>query len=264
MHSEFSLALRDLWQGIARWRVWLLFGWQDIRVRYRRSTLGPFWISLSMAVTICMMGFLYSYLFKMDLHRYFPFLATGMLAWTFISTMLLESANVFVEANPYLKQVKIPYSVFLMRMIVRNFIIFLHNLIVVIPILFLLKVSVGWSIIAFMFGLVIIIVTAFFFSLLIALLNARYRDFSPIVGSLVQILFFLSPIMWPPNNLPADYQFVVNYNPVAQYVALIREPLLGHWPACHTFVLTGITTLAAAMLAIALFIRSRRRLIFWL
>ncbi|MBI5448427.1 MAG: ABC transporter permease [Gammaproteobacteria bacterium] len=264
MSSSLTLALQDLWQGIIAWRVWLLFGWQDIRIRYRRSLLGPFWISLSMAIIVASMGFLYSHLFKMDLRHYLPFLAGGMLAWSFISTMICESPVVFVEANPFVKQVKIPYSVFLMRMITRNFIIFLHNLLIVVIIILFLKVSINVSIISILLGLMIIMGSAFFVGLLVGTLNARYRDFNPIVSSFVQICFFLSPIMWPAENLPPRYAFFVKYNPVAQYVSLIRDPLLGHWPSFHAYALTITTMLVFAFASLALFVRCRRRLIFWL
>lgn len=264
MKSRFQLALQDGWNGISKWRVWLLLGWQDIRIRYRRSFLGPFWITLSMGIIIATMGMLYGHLFKVNLHEYLPFLAGGMLAWSFISTMVVESPNVFVDSHLFLKQVKMPYTIFLMRLITRNVIIFLHNLLVVVPVIIFLHVAINWSLLAVIWAVFIIATSAFFFALILGSLNARYRDVNPITNSIVQICFFLSPIMWPPQNLPEKYAYLVKFNPVAQYVALIREPLLGQWPNSYAFYFTLIFTLISGALAAALFTRTRHRLVFWL
>ena len=99
MSLRFALALQDITQGLLSSRIWLLLAWQDIRLRYRRSILGPFWITISMAISIYSMGFLYGNLFKMDLQQYFPFLATGLLTWTFINTVISDSTNVLIDAS---------------------------------------------------------------------------------------------------------------------------------------------------------------------
>lgn len=264
MSSRFQLAQADIVQGLKSWRIWLLLGWQDIRIRYRRSILGPFWITLSMGVIICTMGLLYGHLFKVNLQEYLPFLAAGMLAWSFISTMLIESPTMFVDSHLFIKQVKLPYTVFVMRMITRNTIIFLHNILIVVPVILFFHITIGWSILVAIWGLFLIMATAFFYGLILACLNARYRDINPIIASLVQILFFLSPIMWPPQNLPARYSYVVQYNPIAQYVGLLREPLLGHAPSLHTLLFTLGVTFFGTVLAVLFFVRSRHRIVFWL
>ena len=76
-----SLALRDIAEGLHRWRLWGLMGWQDIRRRYRRSVLGPFWLTLSMGVLVVTLGFLYGALFGIAIDDYLPYLTLGFLAW---------------------------------------------------------------------------------------------------------------------------------------------------------------------------------------
>ena len=117
----------DIQSGFSEWRMCLLLAWKDIRLRYRRSHLGPFWITLSMGITIYSMGFLYGNLFGVKLSHYFPLLAAGMLTWALISTLILESTAAFVEADAYLKQMKLPFSTFVLRILARNFIIFFHQ-----------------------------------------------------------------------------------------------------------------------------------------
>ena len=88
--SQTMLALADLMEGFKKWPVWFLLACQDIKLRYRRSVLGPFWITISMAITVYTMGFLYGHLFRSELQTYYPFLVSGMLAWAVISSIVLD------------------------------------------------------------------------------------------------------------------------------------------------------------------------------
>ena len=241
-----------------------MLAWQDIRIRYRRSMLGPFWITISMAITIYTMGFLYGHLFKMDLQVYFPFLATGLLTWSLISLLLMEAPSIFVESSDFIRQVKLPFTVYVMRVIMRNLIIFAHNTLALLPLFFFLHMPFGWSLLAIFLGLFIIALTALGYGMALGILNARFRDFNPIITSLVQVVFFLSPILWVPSSVPKRYYFAVAYNPFAQFVALIRQPVLGHFPSTHTFVVTILTMLIGLALAFFLLVRTRHRIVFWL
>jgi len=193
--SAWQLAWRDIFQGFKRWDVWLLLGWQDIRLRYRRSTLGPFWITLSMGVTIFGMAFLYGYLFKMDTRAYFPYLAAGMIIWNFFSTLIIEGTQVFLESAPYLKQIKLPFTVFVLRIMVRSFIIFMHNLVIMIPVMLYFHVVPTWDILFLVPAFLWILITAFSYIFILGILGARFRDVTQIVTSVIQVVFFITPNM---------------------------------------------------------------------
>src|SRR3712207_563712 len=88
--SQFELALADIVEGLKRWPLWVTLGWQDIRQRYRRSMLGPFWLTISMGILIGVVGVLYAALFRQDISVYLPYLAAGLMTWGLISTILLD------------------------------------------------------------------------------------------------------------------------------------------------------------------------------
>ncbi len=114
-YKNFQLAWDDILDGLKSWRIWLLLAWHELKLRYRRSTLGPFWLTLSMAITIYTMGILYGHLFKMDLTIYYPFLATGILGWNLISLTVNDATMTFVVADQFIKQMKQPYSFFIFQ-----------------------------------------------------------------------------------------------------------------------------------------------------
>src|ERR1700724_1163805 len=86
-------AWQDLLQGLLRWELWGRLGFLEVKRRYRRTIIGPFWSAISLGLFIGAMGTVGVGLWKQDIGTYLPYLATGMLIWIMISTMITESCN---------------------------------------------------------------------------------------------------------------------------------------------------------------------------
>lgn len=251
--------------AIARkWPIWLMLGSQDIKLRYRRSSLGPFWITISMAVTVCSMGFLYGHLFKADLNHYFPYLTAGIISWSFISTLLSESSNTFIESERYIRNQETFLSLFLLRLILRNSLVFLHNLLVLIPVFFIFHVGVSANTLLLIPGFLVIAANALFWGTALAVLGTRYRDFSQIITSVLQVVFFITPIMWTPNLLPANMQWAVQYNPFDHFLNLLRMPLLNQIPSLSSMVVGLSITVVGCLLYAVILNCYKHRVVFWL
>ncbi len=260
----FDLALRDLIEGIQSWRIWLLLGWQDIRLRYRRSVIGPFWITLSMAIMIYSMGFLYGKLFKMDLSTYYPFLAAGLISWTLIANVINEGSEAFFASRNFILEIKLPYSIYVLRVITRNIIIFLHNLVALVPILIFYKMPFDLvNFFVFWLNLILIFITGFIFAYLFAILGTRFQDVKQVIISFIQIFFLLTPVLWMPSMLPERFSFFAEYNPFYQVINLLREPLTGTIPSLFTYIYFFAFTTIGALCLIILLWRSRHRIAFW-
>lgn len=264
LKARMMLALSDIKEGAKKWRIWLLLAWQDIRLRYRRSFLGPFWITLSMAITIGMTGMLYGVLLNFRMAEYFPYFASGMLIWNLISILIMEGSNIFAESEHFLKQMKLPYSVFVYRFVARNFIIFLHNIVIFIPIMFLFHIKPTFYTLLVFPGLFLIIWNAIALGFILAIFGTRFRDITQVVNSLIQVIFFLTPIIWVPNMLPAKFQFAVKLNPIAQFLEMVRNPLLGLAPSFHAIWVTLTLSILSAVFAFIFFMRFRARISYWL
>ncbi|CAM4411200.1 MAG: hypothetical protein LEGION0398_MBIBDBAK_01254 [Legionellaceae bacterium] len=264
MTNRYVNVLSDFVKAIHHWRIWVLLGWQDIQLRYRRSMIGPFWITLSIIITIYSMGFLYGHLFKMDLKTYFPYLAAGFISWVLISSLIIDGTDVFIMSDTYIKQINLPLFCFVFRAIFRNIIIFLHNILAFIPLIFIYHVPINSKLLLIIPGLILIAINAASYCTILAIIGARFRDIAQIIASLVQVIFFVTPIMWTPQLLPEKYQFVVKYNPLAQFIELIRKPLLGQIVTLNTLIVTCALTLVGLVLMILLFARCRSRVVYWL
>jgi lipopolysaccharide transport system permease protein len=264
--NQKLLALHDFWDALKKWRIWFLLAYQDIKLRYRRSILGPFWITISMAITVYSMGYLYGHLFHTNLQTYFPFLVAGMLSWALISSTIMEQTEAFILAEGLVKQVKLPYFLYIHRVVTRNFLIFFHNILVIIPVLAIFHevAKINFYTLMLIPGLFIIYINAVCYGLVLAMIGARYRDLSQIIKSLVQVVFFITPIMWNPSTLPEKNRYFAVLNPFYAFVELIRTPLMGFAPTLLNFIIVGVITLIGILLCVMIFPRYRARIIYWL
>ncbi len=249
---------------VTRWPVWYMLGSQDIKLKYRRSSLGPLWITLSMAVTIYSMGFLYGHLFKANLALYYPHLASGIIGWALVSTLLLESTNAFIVSENYIRNQNNAMSQFIMRIILRNLLIFVHNVLVFIPIIFIFDISISFKLLLIIPGLLLIAVNTMFWGSLLAVFGTRYRDFTQIVASLIQVIFFLTPIMWMPKLLPEKYRWAVHYNPFNGFLNLVRAPLMNQLIDFTSLVVVLIATSLGFILYYFVMKKFKHRIVFWL
>jgi lipopolysaccharide transport system permease protein len=264
--TQKQLAWADLKEGIAKWPIWLMLAYQDIKLRYRRSVLGPFWITLSMAITVYSMGYLYGHLFHVQLEHYFPFLVAGMLSWTLISTILSEVTEGFVHSDGLIKQIKLPYSLYIHRIASRNIIIFFHNILVIIPVLIYYHqdTRLNWHSLLLAPGLLLIYFNALTYGLLLAMVGARYRDISQVIKSLINVIFFITPVMWSPEVLGQKHFYLIDLNPFYAFIELIRSPLLGVLPSFKNLLTILIITVFGFMMSFHLLTRYRARIVYWL
>lgn len=179
--SPWVLALRDVRDGVMNVRVWQMLAWYEIRQRYKRSVLGPFWLTISMGALVAAMGPLYGRLFNQDVSAYFPYLAIGFIVWQLISSLLIDAGQVFIVAQPYIHQVRMAFTVHVLRMIWRNVIVFLHNFVIVLVVLFWFPPKNGWLALTALPGLFLMLVNAVWIGLMLGVLCARFRDIPPII-----------------------------------------------------------------------------------
>jgi lipopolysaccharide transport system permease protein len=265
-YSSYQRALQDIIDGIKKWPIWFMLAKHDLYLRYRRSFLGPVWLTLSVAITIYSMGFLYSFLFHTALEHYLPFLATGMVSWLFISNLLTNACQAFVSSSGYMREVKLPYTLYLHRVACRGLLTFFHNLIALIPIYFLFPqtVQLHVSFVLIIPGLFVIYINAISYGLILAILSARYRDVSQVVSSMMRVVFFLTPVMWDPAKLPHKMQLISQFNPFYAFIQLIRAPLLGMVPSMQHLVLVFMMTVLGFIASFILLNKYRTRIIYWL
>ena len=260
--SQARRALFDLVEGARAHHLWYLLGWRDIRQRYRRSLLGPLWLTLSMGALVGALGFLYGMLLGVETAAYMPFLALGFIVWALISGVITDGCQVFINAESIIKQVGLPLSVHVYRLLWRNLLILFHNALVFVVVAAVFGVWPGWAGLLALPGLVLLCLNGLWVALLLGIVSARFRDVPPIVASIVRICFFVTPIIWMPELVPARAT-VLEINPFYHLVEVVRAPLLGEVPGLSSWIAVLCMTAGGWVLAFAFFRRYRWRIAYW-
>lgn len=258
-----TLAWRDLADGFARVWMWSALALQDIRLRYRGSMLGPFWLTISTLVMVVGMGVIYAQLFHQEPSTYLPFLTVGLIVWQLLNGMILEGCDTFLREAAVIQQVPIPFSIHVYRNVCRNFIVLAHNLVIVPLGLVIFSIPIGWDALAIIPGLVLIAINGVWIGLLLGMVSTRFRDVPPIVASFLQVLFFMTPIIWPPELL-GQWHPIATFNPFFAAIDVVRAPLIGVPTAPSSWImLVGVTVLGCGI-AFAAFARFRSRIAYWI
>lgn len=264
MITQYGIVLEDIREGLRCWPIWSRLGVREVRLRYRRTVLGPLWQTLSLGLLVFALGVIWSELWKMDMRVYLPFMCTGVLAWNLVSGLISDGCGAFVQAERFVKQMGVSYTMLTLAIVWRTFIVFAHNMAVYVPVAIYAGIQPTWASLLLLPALLIIAVNGVWAGLFFATVCSRFRDLQQLVASLMQIALFVTPIFWVPGGLGKGFAGFLDYNFLYHYVDIVRMPLLGKAPAAWSWVVVLIGTILGWAMALALFSRFRKRIAYWL
>ncbi len=260
--SRVERAKRDVMLGLRSVWLWTALAVQDLRLRYRGSMLGPFWITLSTAVMVVAMGGLYPYIFRINTTQYLPYLVCGLVVWQYMSVIIADGCQTFIIGAGMIQQVRLPFSVHACRIVFRTLLVLAHNAVLIPIVLLFTQTITTASIVLLVPALGLYAVVSFGLCILLGMLSARFRDVPQIIGSVLQIAFFVTPIFWSADSM-GRLQTVVELNPLFAFVDITRAPLIGKPFAPYSWAVAIVTTVLICSLAGVLFVRLRGRIAYW-
>lgn len=267
----FARAFADMRLGWSQRELWLMLGLQDIKQKYRRSVIGPFWITIATGVMATALGLLYSVILDQDLAYFLPHLTVGLIIWGLIQGCILEGSEIFIANEGLIKQLPAPLSVHVYRLVWRQVLLLAHNLIIYVILIAVFWSShhLTWSSLMAIPALGLLIINGLWAALLFGIIATRFRDIAPLLTSIVQMLFYITPIVWTTKvfegrlDTGAGRAKLAEINPLFHYLDIIRSPMLGEpVEAYHWYIVLGLTVLgwAAALLVMR---KYRSRVPYW-
>jgi len=254
--SAFNLRDFDRWATLA---------WIDTILRYRRTVLGPWWMTLSTGVMIGSVGLLWGAIFGSELASYLPYFATGVIIWTLISGSLKEGCDVFTQAGSLIKSVPTPLIVHVHRMLARQLIVLAHNAVLIVLLWAIFRWPLGWSVLLALPGLIILFIALGGSTLILGILCTRFRDIPQIIAAILQLLFLLTPIMWMPESVRGkSVSPLLDFNPFYYLLEIVRGPLLSKPPEVYIWLVAGGLSLISLLAGHALYGRFHHRVAYWL
>ena len=260
-------AAEDLLGGLRRRELWGRLGWLDVKRRYRRTTIGPFWTSITLAIYVLTVGTVGAAIWHQNIYDYLPFLVSGMIVWTLVSSIITKSCSLFIAGQALFRNIRFDYSILAYALIWRNFLVLLHNFAVYFLIVVVLKpVAPQVHRAACVPGVShLVLLNGVWVSLLFGMICLRFRDVPPLViDSALQISMLITPFFWPADTLTGVKRFVfVDFNPLYHVVDVVRGPLLGQVPDAISYGVMIVMTAGGWWLTYAVFKRFRKRIAYW-
>ena len=254
-----SAAWRDLTRGYGQRQLWLQLGWQDIKQRYRRSTLGPLWITIATGAMAVALGLLYSLLFQQELSYFLPHVTVGLIIWGFISGCVKEGSTVFIENEGLIKQLPSALSVHVYRLVWRQLLFLAHNMVIWVILVAVFRPDLGWDFFLAIPALALLVVNGVWVTMFFGIVATRYRDVAPLLDSMIQLVFYMTPIVWTTKTLEdqggavAERARIAELNPLYHYLEIVRAPMLGQSvDAYHWWVVLACTAVGLLLAFVAL------------
>jgi len=255
----------DILKGLLHWRVWGRLGFLEIRRRYRRTVLGPFWSAISLGMFVAALGSVGTGLWNRPVEEYVPFLAAGFVVWALIAAILSESSSLYHGESSKFGQVQLEYSLLAYALLWRNLIAFAHNLslYIVVCLIFAPHLLQPFALFAIP-GLLLVLINAAWVVLLLGMFALRFRDVGQLVSSVVNIAMFITPVFWLPDALSGTKRFIfVTLNPLYHLIDVIRAPLLDRFPAKESYIFVGLLALLGWTVTYLVFSKFRKRIAYW-
>jgi lipopolysaccharide transport system permease protein len=253
----------DFAESFRRVRLWTTLALNDIAGRYRGSVLGPFWITLTTAAFVVGIGIVYADLMHVPPQKYVPWMATGIVLWNLISAVITEGSNAYIEGAGIIQQTNIPLPVFIWRVVLRDLINFGHQIVVIfaVALYFHYFLRINWPLA--LFGLLLLTINVSWMGFTAAIISSRFRDMHQVIGTVLQLLFFLSPVIWIPSEM-SKVNKILEANPMYHMLDVVRSPLMGNPPSVHSIVYLLVMSIAGWIFTFGLFAAVRRRIVHYL
>jgi ABC-2 type transport system permease protein len=261
--SPFVVSFRELREAMLLAPVWLHAGWIDVVWRFRRTRLGPFWHTLSLAAFVLVMGVIWSSILHQDPFQYFRYVAASMIIWSLVASFITEATGILVAGQSTALSMRFPFVAFACAHVWRSLILFAHHFVFYIAVIVFTLYSPGWTVFYAVPGLLLIVANGVWMSLLSGIICLRWRDVIPATGSAMQIAMFVTPVFWPKDMLGPKLAFAADFNPLYHLVRIMRDPLLGVTPPLESWLWVLATLISGSVITCWVYGKQRDRMSYW-
>lgn len=266
MIKHFLSAVRE---GIAdvqeAWdirQIWGNLAWFEIKARYKRTKLGPLWITLSTLIMLGAMGPLYAKLFNKEVGEYYLYISCGFIFWNYFTSNITENAKVLHESQGMVLSYGFPISMYIIKTVFRNIIVMMHNIGIVVLAIVIFSKHFGVNSLGFLAGFGLTVINMFFIGIIVSLISSRFRDMEQIIGSILTVMFFLTPILWDAKVLGASYHLLY-LNPLFCFIDAMRTPLISNEIPYYSFLCLTVLLVIVAPLAMYMLGKLKHRVALW-
>ena len=261
---QFQAAVSDIREGLRRRRSWSYLAVENVKNRYRRTVLGPWWLTLQMVILIVGISIVFGHLLHNGLRTFLPYVGLGYIAFALLSGLTRAGGDVFITGSSTLKSTRQPLSNLVLRDVGVEFINFAHNMVLYLVFLAVGLVPLSPKILIALLIVVVIGANGLFLGLWLGIAVARFRDLQPFINSILGVAIFFCPVFYQLDSLSSGIRNVLLvWNPFTYLIMAFRAPLIGAPLLWSYYVGSAIVTLLNIAVGLVVFTRARSRLPYW-
>lgn len=210
---------------------------QQITLRYRRTLFGYLWTLFNPLLMMSVTAVVFSAIFKMDLKTYAVFLFSGIIAFNLFATIVAQCGQSLVNNEQLIKKIYIPKIFFPLSVSIAMLIDSLLMFISLFFIIIMIGGNISFSLMSLFPAYILLYFFALGIGLICSVISVYFRDLLHIITILMQALVFLSPVYYKPESLSNKVQWLIEFNPLTQFIELFRSPIFnGTIPAIEFYV----------------------------
>ncbi len=258
-----NIAISDSINTFVKFRSWIYLAYFDLKLKYRKTYLGPLWIVFGMAISAGLLCFIWSIIFKLDWQNYLLYIFSGFIIWTWFMTIVVEGPEIFTNNSELLKTFAIPPIFHVLRRSFLNLLLFLHHLPLILILIIILGAEVNQRVVLTLpLGIFLVFINAFMYSTIIGIVSARFRDIEPTIKALMAPMLLLTPVLWKPAML-GDYQNLIYLNPFTYFIGIVRNDLIGIEFDILIWIGVFVITVFQFCIFIIIYSVKKNRIVFW-
>ena len=236
----------------------------EIELRYNRSVIGPFWITISTTVVLMGLTLVYGTLFGDELVSYLFYLAPGLIFWTMLTNTVTDATDGFIGEAGIMRQYALNVRYVPFKTSITNFIIMIHNLIILVVLFAITDLTIDLEAALLSFAALILgFANLIWLSGLVAILSLRFRDLKNLFNSVMTLMFFATPIIWRAEDLEGKRSYLIDFNPVFYFIEMFRGPITGN-VNYNSYLYMLILALFGLSLFVFIYRRYEKNIITWL
>lgn len=236
---------------------------QQISLRYRRTFIGYLWTLLNPLLMMSVTAVVFSTIFHMDLKTYAIFLFSGMIAFNLFGTCVTQSGQSLIGNEGLIKKVYIPKFLFPLAV---SFALLIDSVLMASS-LFVIILAIGGSLTPSLlfipFAYLLLFSFSFGLALIFSVSAVYFRDLQHVIGIVMQALVFLSPVYYKPDSLAGKVKWLIELNPLTQFIELFRAPIYqGILPGASVVFQSAVFACLSLMVGLWYFRKHEYRVIF--
>ena len=251
------------WSSLLRWQTWWRLGLADFQVAHRRAVIGPLWQVVQVAIWVVGLTLVFRQALAASAPNYMLYVAIGVVLWNFISSSITQGTLAFIRHAGLIRDINNPILIYPLRVLANNLVKLSVQASVILMVWPTGSVALQPSMLLAIPGFALVLLTALWVVPLLALIGVRYRDTSHAFQAVMRFLFFATPVFWLPSGL-GSREYIATVNPLAHYLNVVREPLLGGSVDPLSWIVVISITLIGGLISLLALGRYRREIVFWL